>query len=106
MTDFKGRPLLGRLAGTPWLSRHGEVLAVQAVALVIEDARARQGWSGLLESTVGLPVSPELTWTAEASEREAGRPDLVAASEGEPVRFVVEAKFEHRISRKDKLGTT
>src|SRR3954451_13091252 len=91
------RPLLGALADTPWLRRHGEVLAVQAVAILLQDSTCRQAVSEWAQRELGSVIPSDLTWRAESVEDE-GRPDLAGGHDPNNPQVLVEAKFDHLIS--------
>ncbi len=96
MTEAR-RPLLGLLAGTQWLSKHGEVLAVQAVGFLLAEPTCEAALRLLVAEETSRELPTAMEWRAESVEDE-GRPDLMAGLPGEHARVIVEAKFDHTIT--------
>ena len=97
MSSYARRPLLGSLASTPWLSRHGEVLAVQCIRFLLEEKQCRLALHDLLFRSTRVELPEDAYWRSE-SVLDEGRPDLVAGELDGPPQVVVEAKFEHLIT--------
>lgn len=91
------KPLLGALAATPWLRRHGEVLAVQAIALLLQEAPCRDALASWFETGLAIQIADNSAWRAEGVEQE-GRPDLAAGSDPKHPQVLIEAKFDHALT--------
>lgn len=89
----KHQPLLGRLAEFGWFSRHGEVAATQALALVLEENQLRAALLKHLGDLTETDLREVASFEPELVHEDRARPDLEGHdSRGRPL-VIVEAKF-------------
>lgn len=87
-----GRPLLGYLAGTPYLRQQGEVLATHALAFLLEQDQARVALESFVRTRTGVSLPPDLNYVPEVIHQQLGRTDLEGQRDSRPI-LVLEAKF-------------
>lgn len=85
--------LLGYLAGTAWLRKHGEVLATHALSHLLQSRSAQDSFARLVLDRTGVRLPSKLDYLPEVMQDDRGRPDLEGRLGPEPV-LVLEAKFE------------
>jgi hypothetical protein len=95
--DEPRRPLLGRLAGLGWFSRHGEVAATQSLAILLEDPELRAPLLSYLGERAQTDPGPVESFQAESGV-DGGRSDLEGQDVGGRPLLVVEAKFGATLS--------
>jgi hypothetical protein len=88
----QSRPLLGRLAGLAWFTRHSEIAATQSLAILLEDPRLQAPLLRYLGQRARTDLASVASFRAERG-MDGGRSDLEGQdSSGRPL-LVVEAKF-------------
>jgi hypothetical protein len=86
--------LLGHLAqfGTFW--QQGELLCTQGLAYLLRDAEGERAFTGFISLATDHPLSPGLSWHAEARQEDRGRPDLEGRNADGQAVVKIEAKLE------------
>lgn len=88
---------MGRLAEFGWFTRHGEVAATKAVAMLLEEPALRDALVRRLEELSGTDLGAVVSFQAEVADETFGRPDLEGWDDrGRPL-VVMEAKFGARL---------
>jgi hypothetical protein len=91
------RPLLGRLAGLAWFTRHGEIAATQSLAILLEEPRLQARLLCHLGQRARTDLASVASFHAERSV-DGGRSDLEGEDSSNRPLLVVEAKFGATLS--------
>lgn len=86
------RRLMSHLAHFSSISKQGELLCTQGLTYLLRNPDACRAFAVHVSEQIGRPVDAELTWRAEARQRDGGRCDLQAPAEGNP-QIKIEAKL-------------
>jgi hypothetical protein len=90
--------VLGHLSSFNVFASQGELLCTQGLAFLLRDSTASRALAGRISDVTAIPMQPELTWFAEASQADGQRPDLEARdSRAQPV-IKIEAKLNASLS--------
>ncbi|WP_245421419.1 hypothetical protein [Rhizobium sp. L9] len=68
--------LMSHLAQFSSLSKQGELLCTQGLAYLLQNPDARKSFGDHISKAVGRTIDADLTWRAEARQKDGARPDL------------------------------
>ncbi|MGM5056098.1 PD-(D/E)XK nuclease family protein [Rhizobium sp. 814_E9_N1_1] len=87
------RRLMSHLAQFSSLSKQGELLCTQGLAYLLQNPDARKSFGDHISKTVGRTISSDLTWRAEARQKDGARPDLEGCTADGKLVVKIEAKL-------------
>lgn len=87
------RLLMSHLAQFSSLSKQGELLCTQGLAYLLQNPDAGKRFGGYISKTVGRTINSDLTWRAEARQKDGARPDLEGCTADGKLVIKIEAKL-------------
>jgi len=87
------RLLMSHLAQFSSLSKQGELLCTQGLAYLLQNPDARKSFGDHISKAVGRTIDADLTWRAEARQKDGARPDLEGCTADGKLVVKIEAKL-------------
>lgn len=87
------RRLMSHLAQFSSLSKQGELLCTQGLAYLLQNPDARKSFGDHISKAAGRTVNSNLTWRAEARQKDGARPDLEGCTADGKLVVKIEAKL-------------
>ncbi len=87
------RTLIGHLAQFSVLSKQGELLCTQGLSYLLQDVDARRAFASHVLGKSGSAIVDAVTWRAEVTQQDGGRPDLEAVAADGRITVKIEAKL-------------
>ncbi|WP_245503988.1 hypothetical protein [Rhizobium leguminosarum] len=87
------RLLMSHLAQFSSLSKQGELLCTQGLAYLLQNSDARKSFGDHISKMVGRTINADLTWRAEARQKDGARPDLEGCTADGKLVVKIEAKL-------------